>query len=252
MTAMTAAFASLLVTGSAVGLLGRWELRRRGELVVRACHELRGPLSAAHLAIHASTRRGAMAPDVVVVVEAELERARLALDDLAAAPRGRRGGDRAVPVDVGTLLESQARTWRAAAPTVAGRVEVAGPPSRAVVLGDPVRLAQAIANLVANGLEHGDGTVALSSRSVGDRVRIEVTDTGPGLPAPVAALTRGARRGVGRRGRGLAIASAIAQRHGGRLVSAPAGQGARLAIELPAWPAPALARRASWRRRRAR
>ena len=52
-------------------------------------------------------------------------------------------------------------------------------------------------------------------------MRIEVDDEGPGLPAPVGDLTRRPRAGRGRRGRGLAIAADIADRHGGRLVAAP-------------------------------
>ena len=61
----------------------------------------------------------------------------------------------------------------------------------------------------------------------------------PGLPAPVGDLTRRPRAGRGRRGRGLAIAADIADRHGGRLVAAPAARGARVALELPAWRDPA-------------
>ena len=64
-------------------------------------------------------------------------------------------------------------------------------------------------------------------------MRIEVCDEGPGLPASVGDLTRRARGGRGRRGRGLAIAAEIAERHGGRLVAAPAPRGARIALELP-------------------
>ena len=108
----------------------------------------------------------------------------------------------------------------------------------AIVVGDRLRLAQAISNLVANALEHAPGRVELTARLVGSRhVRIEVIDEGPGLPLARAALTRRARggRGLGRggRGRGLAIAAQIAERHRGRLVAAPAPQGARIGIELP-------------------
>jgi len=104
----------------------------------------------------------------------------------------------------------------------------------AIVNGDRLRLAQAVSNLVANALEHGPGRVELTARVIGQRhVRIEVIDDGPGLPASVAELTRRARGGRGQRGRGLAIAAGIAERHGGRLVAAPAPRGARIGLELP-------------------
>jgi signal transduction histidine kinase len=127
----------------------------------------------------------------------------------------------------------------------------AGRSARAVgataVVGDPLRIAQACANLVANAAEHGGGTVRLRVRAAGGWVRIEVADDGPGLPAPVAALIAAARGRQGRRGHGLAIAAAIAGHHGGRLAAAPTRTGARLVLELPA--AALDARRAAPRRR---
>jgi DNA-binding response OmpR family regulator len=208
------------------------ELRRRRELVARACHELRGPLTAAHLALHASARHGEAPPPRLAAIESELTRAAVALDDLAAARRGRRAPDRDEAVDVGDLLAYQALTWRVVATVFGSRFELVEPGRGAMVRGDRVRLAQAVGNLVANALEHGEGRVELLARANGDRVRIEVADEGPGLPAPVRDLTRRPR---GRRGRGLAIAADIADRHGGRLVAAPSARGARLALELPAW-----------------
>jgi signal transduction histidine kinase len=211
------------------------ELRRRRELVARACHELRGPLTAAHLALYAGARRGEAPPPRLAAIELELERAAMALDDLAAARRGRRAGDRDEPIDVGDLLAHQAATWRVVAAVFGARLDLVEPRTGAIVRGDRVRLAQAVGNLVANAFEHGAGRVELLARAQGDRVRIEVADEGPGLPAPVRDLTRRPRAGRGQRGRGLAIAADIADRHGGRLVAAPSVRGARLALELPAW-----------------
>jgi DNA-binding response OmpR family regulator/signal transduction histidine kinase len=224
--------AAIALAGAAAG---RLELRRRRELVARACHELRGPLTAAHLALHAGARHGEAPPERLAAIDLELERAGVALDDLAAARRGRRAPDRDEPVDVGDLLAYQAATWRLVAGVFGCRLELVEPGPGAIVRGDRLRLAQAVGNLVANALEHGTGRVELLARSHGDRVRIEVADEGPGLPAPVGDLTRRPRAGRGRRGRGLAIAADIADRHGGRLVAAPSARGARVALELPAW-----------------
>jgi len=221
------------VAASATGMAAvAWrELRRGRELVARACHELRGPLAAAHLALHAV----AGDPARLAAIEVELRRAGLALDDLAAARAGRRAADRDELVDVGDLLEHQAATWAAIAPVFGCTLRVTAVPHGVVVRGDRVRLAQAVGNLLANALEHGAGTVELGARVLGGQVRIEVGDEGAGLPEPVAQLARRPRAGRGRRGRGLAIAADIVSRHGGRLVSAPSARGARLAIELPAW-----------------
>jgi signal transduction histidine kinase len=232
-----ALLAPWLLAAVAIGLGVFWrvQLRRGRELVARACHELRGPLTAAHLALHGGARQGEASPARVAAVERELDRAALALEDLAAARQGRRVSDRDEPVDVGDLLACQALTWRMVAGVFGCRVELVEPRSGATVRGDRARLTQAVGNLVANALEHGDGRVRLRARAQGDRVRIEVDDEGPGLPAPVGDLTRRPRAGRGRRGRGLAIAADIADRHGGRLVAAPTARGARVALELPAW-----------------
>jgi DNA-binding response OmpR family regulator len=230
----------LAAAGVAAGAFFRFELRRRRELVARACHELRGPLTAAQLALHSGARHGDAPPARLAAIGRELERAAVALDDLAAARHGRRVPDRDEPVDVGDLLAHQAITWRMVDDVLGCRLELPEPGAAgAVVRGDRGRLAQAVGNLVANALEHGAGRVQLLARAHGDRVRIEVADEGPGLPAPVGDLTRRPRAGRGRRGRGLAIAAEIADRHGGRLVAAPAARGTRVALELPAWRDPA-------------
>ncbi len=227
--------ALLLATAGSVSFL--WERRRRlasAELVARAAHELRGPLAAAHLGLQSLGRLPGVPRRTCASVDVQLQRAALAVADLAVAPRGRRSGDVAGVVDVASLLEEQVRAWRPMAGAYGCELMLAPPPPVAVVRGDRLRLGQAIGNVVANALEHGRGRIELSAHELGDRVRIEVLDDGPGLPATVAELAARPRAGRGRRGRGLAIAADIARRHGGRLASAPSERGARVALDLPA------------------
>jgi len=206
------------------------QARSRAELVARACHELRGPLTAAGLALYAAGRRDELPARRVAAVDLQLRRAELALTDLALAPRGGRARDQAQPLAIADVLAAEAESWREVAWAHGCELVLAQPLPDVHVRADARRLSQAAGNLIANALEHGAGTVRLGARAEGARVRIEVCDDGPGLAAPIAALSR--PRGA--RGRGLAIVSEVAQRAGGALHSAPSAGGARLIIELPA------------------
>lgn len=206
--------------------------RRRMELVARALHELRTPLCAARLAAHAAGReRGWPA---VARVDEELGRAALALDDLEAARRGRTPAPSPEDVDTGALLAQVGATWAPLAWPVGRRVRVEPSSAAPVLRAEPARVAQALGNLVGNALEHGTGDVVLSVEVANRCARLVVADAGSGLPAPLGTLRRRARGGRGSRGRGLAIAAEIAERHGGRLVDASdGGPGCRMALELP-------------------
>jgi signal transduction histidine kinase len=226
----------------AVAAAWRIVLARRMELVARACHELRGPLTAArlavHLAAHATSPAAArgVSGSVLSAIELELGRAGLALADLSAARRGARAGDRTQTFALAPLLADAAAAWRGTAWTRGVRLRLEPPPEGVLLRGDRLRLAQACGNLLANAIEHGGGEVRLRARASRHTVRIEVLDEGPGLPAPVAELVRRPRGGRGPRGHGLAHAADVAARHGGRLAAAPSERGARLVLELPTAP----------------
>jgi signal transduction histidine kinase len=191
-------------------------------LAARASHEVRGPLTVALLALEGMVARGEVGEDAGRALQLQLDRARLGVDDLAAAASGAAAPDRLEVVPVATVLAQTRLAWR--------EIVVQPGPADVCVLVDPVRLAQALGNLIANAIEHGAPPVVVRARTVSGRVRFEVTDGGSGLRSPLPTLTRRSR---GRRGHGLAIASDIAERLGGRLTTAP---GATLVIELPARP----------------
>jgi signal transduction histidine kinase len=212
-----------------------WRSRAdRMESVARVCHELRGPITAARLGLQLGARTAELSPARLRAIDLELGRAALALEDLSAL-RGRpqltRGRGE---VDVADLLVDSVEASRASAEERGVELEVRWWGRPAYVWGDRFRLAQATRNLIANAIEHGGDVIEVRGRAEGTGVRVEVIDGGPGLPAPVAELAQRAHGGRGRRGRGLAIAAAIAEDHGGRLAAAPSERGARLVLDLPA------------------
>ena len=157
-------------------------------LVARACHELRGPLFAVQLGLDGL----AGDPARMAAIELELARAGRALDDLTAAPRGRRVQSRRELVDLDALLESYAPAWRTLTAGYGATLHVepplrpeaacaarrrralaalpratasdAGAASPATVFADPLRIAQACANLIGNAAEHGGGAVRVRVR----------------------------------------------------------------------------------------
>ena len=232
---MSAVLAALTMLSGAAMAVAFARERRVGVLVAQASHELRGPLSAARLGLEGL---GTQDSARLAAIDLELRRAALAVDDLAAAPRRRRAEEQRRPLELGALVGEAAVAWRALAE--ARSVALVVEPARLPVLveADPLRLAQACGNLAANAIEHGGGVVRVRVRAAGGRARIEFTDCGPGLPAPVADLVAAARGRRAPRGHGLALAAAIAERHGGRLLSAPSPCGARLVLDLPRAAAP--------------
>ena len=228
----------LAASGAGVAAGAVWRaLSGRMENVARACHELRGPLTAARLGLQLGASTGELSPDRLRAIDLELGRAALALEDLdSARGRGVRARRALEPVDPRELVADSVEAWRPAAAARGVSLRVSWSGVSPAVWGDRLRLAQATGNLIANAIEHGGGVVSVRGRGEPGSVRIEVLDTGPGLPAPVSQLVRRPHAGRGRRGRGLAIATAVVTRHGGRLAAAPCARGARLVVELPASP----------------
>jgi signal transduction histidine kinase len=231
-------WASATVAG-ALALVAWRAFTARMEVIARACHELRGPITAARLGLQLGVRDGELSAARLRAIDLELGRASLALEDLTSSSECGCAPRTVVPVDLAALVADSVHAWQ----PIAGQrgIELAArwADEPAHVVGDRLRLAQATGNLIANAIEHGDGPIEVRGRTDGAVVRIEISDHGPGLPAPVAELSRRVRRRNGSRGRGLAIAAEIAVAHGGRLAAAPSECGARLVLELPATaPAP--------------
>ena len=90
-------------------------LGARMEDVARACHELRGPITAARLGLELGSRAGELSAARLRAIDVELGRASLALADLDAVRERRRAACSFGPVDLQELLADSVEAWRPAA-----------------------------------------------------------------------------------------------------------------------------------------
>ena len=110
-----------------------------------------------------------------------------------------------------------------------------------LLFGHRQLLAQAVSNLIENAIRYGagGGEIRVGVRRDDNRVRVEVSDRGPGIPSErrSEALRRFGRldssRSAEGAGLGLALAEAIAHLHDGELVLEDNAPGLLTAIELP-------------------
>jgi signal transduction histidine kinase len=102
---------------------------------------------------------------------------------------------------------------------------------------DPVRLRQALANLVDNALAHSRGAVVISARRHPEGVALAVSDRGDGIPADVqeAIFELGVRRAQRPGdGLGLAVVRDVVEAHGGRIeLESALGEGSTFRLVLP-------------------
>jgi signal transduction histidine kinase len=197
------------------------ECRRRLDAAGDAEHELRGALTTFGLGLD-RLARDPLGRRLGRSLSSELERARAALEDLAAARCGEPPAARAEPLALDRLARSAAAAWQPAAR--GRRVELDWRAGPVRVRADRGRVAQALGNLLSNAAEHGAGPVQVRATRLGRRVRVEVVNelrTGPVEASPSG------------RGRGLRIARRAAEECGGTLSLLRRDGRASAALELP-------------------
>jgi signal transduction histidine kinase len=199
----------------------RGSIERERRFVADASHELRTPLAVLKTELEAALRDPEPQPAISSAIE-EVDRLSQLAEDLLVLARSEEGE---LPVRCETLrvrpLLEGVRDRFADRATRAGRALVVED-GDLTVSADPLRLRQALGNLVDNALRHGAGDVTLRAAAEDGGVALEISDDGPGFAPDIAdrAFERFARGDVARTrggtGLGLAIVRAIAQAHGGR------------------------------------
>lgn len=221
---------------------------QRKAMVSDVAHELRTPLSNIRGWLEAA-QDGLADPDPAFVSSLLEEAMQLQhiigdLQDLAQADAGalRLHPE---PVRIDELLGQVAAAHLAQAETAGVTLKVSLPDDVPALSADPVRLRQAVGNLVSNAVRHTPpgGAVTLSAHGrASGTVTVEVADTGSGIPAADLPCVfdrfwraeKSRSRRTGGSGLGLAIVRKLAEAHGGSADAASTeGKGSVFTLKLP-------------------
>lgn len=213
--------------------------RERG-FIADASHELRTPLGILKAEIELALTRERSPDELRAALASAAEETDALVDltsDLLALARAEDGRIplRREDADLSALLAEVIDSHGDTLPA-SGREFVLHAPAELRAEVDPLRVRQAVRNLVGNAIVHGDGRITVSARRLGGAIEIAVEDAGPGIPVEFrdSAFERFSRapaaRGRPGSGLGLAIVRAVAEAHGGE---ARLGEGARVELLIP-------------------
>jgi two-component system, NtrC family, nitrogen regulation sensor histidine kinase NtrY len=200
----------------------------------RLAHEIKNPLTPINLAMHrieGKCEDPAVSESIEAVLEETANLERLADEFSIFARLPEPEPEAAEFTDLlGAVLELYLDAKRY-------RCRREGWPEAAPLRVDPGQIRQLLANLVKNAAEAmgAEGELVLRLTGEAKHWRLEIEDSGPGIPGdPEALFTPYVSSKAAGTGLGLAIARKIAEDHGGGLEAANIeGGGARFTLRLP-------------------
>ncbi|MDQ6885723.1 MAG: ATP-binding protein [Gemmatimonadota bacterium] len=212
-----------------------------GELVAGVAHEVNNPLSTISAFAQLLLKEEGFSEDQresLSVIQGETIRASQVLRDLLTFARRSEGGRQ--PVQINELVERSLRLRSYEMTKNGVRTELSLQPSLPSVIADGRQLQQVVLNLVSNAVQamapSGGGTLSIRSAVDGDRVVLEVRDSGPGVPDSARDhifepffTTKPDGTGLG-----LSVSYGIVTAHGGDISIADTSTlGTTFRIELP-------------------
>jgi signal transduction histidine kinase len=223
---------------------------RKDEFLATLSHELRTPLSAMRNGLQLlrlSNNDPAMLLHARSILDRQVQQMVRLVDDLLDVSRinSNRLELRKEWVELATVIKNAVETSRPAIEAAHHELTVTLPALPVLLDADPVRLAQALSNLLNNAAKYTEagGRISLSAEQEGDRVVISVRDSGIGIPAEtlphVFRMFVQARQSVARSQGGLGIGLSVVRRlvemHGGSVEarSEGTGKGSEFIIRLP-------------------
>ncbi|HEY1860293.1 MAG TPA: ATP-binding protein, partial [Gemmataceae bacterium] len=216
------------------------QLSAVGQLAASVAHEVRNPLTAVKMLVEAALRpnnqRSLSAEDLQVIHRevARLEQTVQGFLDFARLPTPQRS-----TCDLREIIAHAIELVRARANQQDVEIEVEVPESAVSANVDINQICTVLVNLCLNALDAmlqgGQLDVALV-RVSGGRMRLTISDTGPGIHPEMAGklFTPFSSSKATGTGLGLSISRRIIEEHGGRITGANRPVGACFTIELPA------------------
>ncbi|MBL9028395.1 MAG: PAS domain-containing sensor histidine kinase [Myxococcales bacterium] len=215
--------------------------RRKDEFIAILAHELRNPLAPVRNAVDILRRIGSSDPKlarIYDIVDRQITHMARLVDDLLDVSRIQRGQLvlRTEPCDLARVVGQTAEDYRSSFEAARLELEVTIPEEPVWILGDAVRLAQMVGNLLQNAVrftETGGARVRVEQDSARHAAVVTVTDTGIGMDRallerlfdPFAQAEQGLARQKGGLGLGLTLTRGLAQLHGGSIVASSPGSG---------------------------
>jgi signal transduction histidine kinase len=226
-------------------MLGRLQaaVEHERRFVADASHELRTPLALLRTELDLALRRPRSREELESALRSaaeETQRLSRLADDLLLIARADQGPlpIRRETVAAADLLADAAARFASRSSSLGRDVRVEQTDLQ--VDADPLRVGQALVNLVDNALTHGAGAVELAAERHDEFVELHVRDRGSGLPESFRprAFDRFSRadeaRSGGGSGLGLSIVELVARAHGGSAgVRNGAAGGADVWLSLP-------------------
>lgn len=223
----------------------------RREFVANVSHELRTPLSVikGYVETLADGHQDMPLADrdkFLRTIQRHTERLNSLLEDILALSRleSANPGLRQEPCDLSAMLTELLEDYRSRPSATAHRLDSEFAPGLPTLVLDPLKITQAVENLVDNALKYAPPgsqiTLGLAARD--SEVVITVRDNGPGIPAEdlphiferFYRVDKGRSREKGGTGLGLSIVKHIVQLHGGRVwVESELGRGSCFYLGLP-------------------
>jgi ferredoxin len=231
-------------------MAGRLETLVSGHQAMMAdvSHQLRTPLAALRLRLDVLAIQ---APDHLVEELAgahdEIGRLSRMVDGLLAVARAENVTAAPVPVHVAAVISDRCAAWKPAADEKP--VDLSAPATEPLTARmREGHLEQILDNLLANAIEAvpSGGSIRITARHAGDRIRIVVADDGPGMSEQQrrAAFRRFASARPGGTGLGLAIVHRLITADGGTAeLSDTPGGGLTVILDVPAIPRDRTTRR---------